>query len=278
MKSQARLLTFDNDLQWLNWRQTGIGGSDAPIIMGISRFKRAFDLFLEKTGRRKLSKRNQAMNHGVANEAKARDAYTLETGHFMPPANLESTHKDWLHVSLDGYDPELDLILEVKVPWDISDHLYAKEGQVPEHYYPQLQHAMAVAGVSNAHYWSWWGEGDGVLIEVPFDDTYWAKELYPAEEEFWGWVTSKEYPLPKGEEQRTDEEYLKVEREVYESLAMRTIADERFRSSRAKLQRLAKAEVTTGKLLQATWTYRKSYFVPASTRSESLNIGFRRIK
>lgn len=278
MKSQVKSLAFDNDSEWLKWRQTGIGGSDAPIIVGLSRFKRPFELFLEKTGRKKLPAQNKAMLHGVSNEAKARDAYTLATGSFMPPANIESSERDFLHASLDGYDPDAGLILEVKAPWDISDHLCAKEGQVPEHYYPQLQHCMAVAGVAKGHYWSWFGDGDQVLVEVPFDDNYWTTELFPAEQEFWDRVQKNEYPLPQGKEERTDTEYLCAEHELYDALAMRSVVDERIRRARVKVERLLTAEITTGKLLEATFTHRKAGTVKAFTRAESLNLSFRRIR
>lgn len=275
MESNATLRNFTDESEWLKWRQLGIGGSDAPIIMGVSKFKTPFELFLEKTGRKRQPPKNKAMAHGVANEAKARDAYTLETGNFMPPANVDAG--GFLHASLDGYDPETKTILEVKAPWDITDHISAKEGHVPDHYFPQLQHCLAVAGAATAHYFSWFGEGDQILLEIPFDEDYWTKELYPREREFWEWVTSGQYPIPKGEEVRDDPEYLAVEREIWAALAMREVANERMRLAKAKIQRLIKAEVTRGEKLEATWTYRKAGVVKAFNRAESLILTFRRI-
>ncbi|EAC2591077.1 hypothetical protein JT90_16020, partial [Listeria monocytogenes] len=36
--------------QWLLTRRQGIGGSDAGIIMGLNKYKTAFELWLDKTG------------------------------------------------------------------------------------------------------------------------------------------------------------------------------------------------------------------------------------
>ena len=35
---------------WLEWRKKGIGGSDASVVCGISRYKSPVELWLDKTG------------------------------------------------------------------------------------------------------------------------------------------------------------------------------------------------------------------------------------
>src|SRR5215469_84322 len=274
----GKLITFENGSDWQKWRLKGLGGSDAPIIMGVSRFKGRFELWQEKTGQRKPKAQNEAMQRGTENEPKARDGYTLATGNFMPPAFVEAADsRSWLRASLDGLDPDGSTLLEVKCPYDVHDHLTAREGSVPEQYYPQIQHCMAVAGVPKAHYWSWW-EDNGVLLEVSFDESYWTTKLLPAEEEFWGFVESKKYPIPTGSESREDDEYLAIERDVYEALAMRTVAEDRLRAAKAKLEPLLKASITKGKYLEAVWAFRKGGVVPSFTRNDSLSLSFRRIK
>ncbi|EPU7208284.1 YqaJ viral recombinase family protein, partial [Listeria monocytogenes] len=47
------ILTSIKDMdrtQWLLTRRQGIGGSDAGIIMGLNKYKTAFELWLDKTG------------------------------------------------------------------------------------------------------------------------------------------------------------------------------------------------------------------------------------
>ncbi len=38
--------------EWLQWRNRGIGSSDAPVAVGVSRYKAPLELWLEKTGRK----------------------------------------------------------------------------------------------------------------------------------------------------------------------------------------------------------------------------------
>lgn len=273
-----RTISFNTEDEWLAWRKTGLGGSDAPIIAGVSRFKRPFDLFLEKTGKRKATSTNKAMRHGNENEAKARDAYSLETGFFMPPVNVESEDIPWLHASLDGYDSAAGIVLEVKCPYDIGPYLAAREGEIHEEYFPQVQHCLAVSGASQAHLWVFF-DGVGVLLKVEHDPAYWCDELLPLEKEFWKYVQNKDYPLPKGEENKeTDPQWLSVEDEVYQAMGMREVAENRLRTARAKMERMAVAGKTRGKLIEAIWEYRKGGFVPGHQRSESLTLSFRRIK
>ena len=272
-----RTVSFNTEDEWRAWRLTGIGGSDAPIIAGVSRFKRPFDLFLEKTGKRKQATPTKAMRHGTQTEAKARDAYSVETGHFMPPVNCESEETPWLHASLDGFDAAAGIVLEVKCPYDIGPYLAAREGTVAEEYFPQVQHCLAVSGASQAHLWVYW-DGGGTLLKVDYDPAYWQDELFPLERTFWGWVNRGQYPMPKGEQKREDNEWLAAEEELYQAIGMREVVENRMRTARAKLERLATAARTKGKLIEAAWEFKKGGMVPAFQRSDSLTLQFRRIK
>ena len=37
--------------EWLDYRKTGIGGSDAAVVCGISKYKSPVELWMEKTNR-----------------------------------------------------------------------------------------------------------------------------------------------------------------------------------------------------------------------------------
>lgn len=273
----TRVVEFETDVQWHSWRLAGIGGSDAPVITGASRFKNRFDLFLEKTGKRRADIANAAMQHGTASEPKARDAYTLQTGNFMPPATVESDKYNWLHASLDGYDPESKLILEIKCPFEIGYFLAAKEGEVPPEYYDQIQHCLAVADALQCHYYCFW-EGEGVLIKVDFDPGYWNDDLFLKEQEFWGFVQKQEFPFPQGRVERDDLEWRENEKELYDYLCMRDDLDRRIRKARRNLEKLATAEITKGKLLRASWVYHKGGTVPSYVRSDSFSLEVKRLK
>lgn len=44
------IITYDNRADWLAARREGLGASDAPVILGLSPFKSALQLYHEKTG------------------------------------------------------------------------------------------------------------------------------------------------------------------------------------------------------------------------------------
>ena len=50
----AKLLMTAKQMQdreaWLKMRNTGIGGSDASVIVGLNKWKSTFKLWMEKTG------------------------------------------------------------------------------------------------------------------------------------------------------------------------------------------------------------------------------------
>ena len=45
--------------EWLDWRKTGIGGSDASVVCGVSKYKSPLELFMEKTGQISQQKRER---------------------------------------------------------------------------------------------------------------------------------------------------------------------------------------------------------------------------
>lgn len=50
---QAEVLSSTANMsreEWLSIRQKGIGGSDAAVVLGLSKWKTPFELWLEKTG------------------------------------------------------------------------------------------------------------------------------------------------------------------------------------------------------------------------------------
>ena len=188
--------------EWLEWRKKGLGASDAPIIMGVSPWKTAFELWLEKTGQKKSETSNFAMERGNKLEPKARAYYEAEHDIDMPAQLFEHPKKTYIRASLDGWNAEKQLILEIKCPGK-DDHKTAIDGIVPEKYYPQLQHQMLVTGAKMAHYFSFDGT-KGVTVKVDRDEEY-IKKLEKKLDEFWNFVTTKT-PTPLSEE-----DYLHIE-------------------------------------------------------------------
>lgn len=188
-----RLINHDQGSQeWLNWRTTGVGGSDAPVVMGVSPYDTYLGLWALKLGRRAPIPDNPGMQRGRMLEEPARRAYERETGIFVTPACAEHDRYPFIKASFDGLALLQDIGVEIKCPSE-EDHALALRGVVPGKYYPQCQHLMLVTGYDQWHYWSFDGR-EGVLVEVKRDDTYIGR-MMDRETKFWDDVRLDRMPI-----------------------------------------------------------------------------------
>ena len=170
---------------WLDWRRGGIGASDAPVVMGLSPWQKEGELLLLKTGQKAERPANDAMERGKRLEPLARQAYVAHTGIAVEPMCVQSREHDWMRASLDGLSADGQHVVEIKCPGE-KDHSLAASGSVPEKYYPQLQHILAVTGLGEIYYWSF-RFGHTVLLKVDRDDAFIAA-LLEKEIAFWARV------------------------------------------------------------------------------------------
>lgn len=179
--------------EWHDWRRNGIGGSDAPIIMGVSPYDTTlYDLWQEKALGITKKVMNPGMRRGINLEEKARQAFEEMTGIIvMPDCVVHEEHK-WLRASLDGIDYTRQHMVEIKCP-NKKDHALALEGKIPDHYFPQCQHQMLVTGLESMYYFSFDGE-KGTVSKLERDQEYIEKKLLPSEQEFWNLVVSQKQP------------------------------------------------------------------------------------
>ena len=169
--------------EWLSWRRQGIGASDAPVIMGQSPWQKAHQLLLHQD----RAKRRTA---GQRRHAAGQDARTAgPAGVCQPhryrgrPVCVQSRDHTpgcgpaWTGLSADGRR-----VVEIKCPGE-KDHQLADSGSVPEKYYAQLQHILAVTGLAEIHYWSFRSDHT-VLLKVDRDEPFIAG-LIEKEAAFW---------------------------------------------------------------------------------------------
>jgi putative phage-type endonuclease len=181
-------LDFEQSTEsWLSWRREGIGASDAPVIMGHSPWQKESELLLLKTGRKVEAPANYAMQRGKRLEPLARLAYVNNTGIDVAPICVQSREHAWMRASLDGLSPDGGHVVEIKCPGE-KDHQTAVAGLVPEKYYAQLQHILAVTGLTQISYWSFRFDHT-VLLKVKRDDSFIAA-LTVKEAAFWARVCS----------------------------------------------------------------------------------------
>lgn len=97
-------------------RKLGIGGSDIPIIMGLSPYKTPYQLYLEKSG---IIEDNQEINESqywgnclegvIREEFSKRNKISIET-----PETIIHPFYDFMRANIDGYIPDWDAVLEIK--------------------------------------------------------------------------------------------------------------------------------------------------------------------
>ncbi len=169
--------------EWLEWRHKGIGASDASTIMGENRFRRGAELRQEKREPAGDSFQNEAMALGTRLEPEACKRYIARTGKDVKPACVQSTRYHWLRASLDGLATNHDAVVEIKC----GESVYRRASQsrsVPDYYYGQTQHILAVTGLDSLDFWCYWPGHPELLLPVERDDAY-IERLLNREQEFW---------------------------------------------------------------------------------------------
>lgn len=213
--------------EWLKWRKEGIGSSDAPVIMGVSPWKTPLQLWEEKTGKSESDEKNWATDRGNELEASARAHYELAHGIECPPKLFIHKEHPFLRASLDGYNSQDEIVLEIKCPGK-EDHEKALKGLVPEKYYPQLQHQLLVSGARRVDYFSFF-EDQGTTVHVGPDFNY-IKKLLKAEIEFWERVKTGVPPDP------SDKDYIEADNEAL-IVAIKNYCDAENQSKEAEIKK-----------------------------------------
>ena len=174
--------------EWRKWRQTKIGASDASSIMGVNAFKSIGGLLDEKLGLRPPEEENAAMARGNALEDEARDTFEALTGHTVFAQVCPHPFHPWMIASLDGLSIEKDVAVEIKCPGISQAEKTYRKKEIPVHYIPQLQHQLAVTGLKEIYYFSYFPSIDGgadwsILLKLERDDKY-IEQLIAREEKF----------------------------------------------------------------------------------------------
>ena len=97
--------------EWLERRKEGIGGSDAAVVCGVSRYKSPVELWMEKTGQLPAQEAGEAAYWGHQLEELVRTEFTKRTGiqveHRMEL--LRSDQHSFMQANLDGTCRQPDL-------------------------------------------------------------------------------------------------------------------------------------------------------------------------
>ena len=189
-------LPSTNRAAWLAERRTGIGGSDAAAVLGLSRFATPLDVYLDKRGELPESEPNAAMEWGNRLEPIVRDAYADATGRTVrvPTTILRSETHPFMLASIDGVTED-GRLLEIKTARSADGWGDAGTDQIPEAYLIQVQHYLTVTRLSLADVAVLIGGSDFRLYEIAADPEL-QSILQQTEAAFWGRVQRGEPPDP----------------------------------------------------------------------------------
>ena len=148
----AKILTETDNLsyeEWLAWRRKGIGGSDASVVCGVSRYKSPIELWLDKTGQIPFQEAGEAAYWGTQLEPFVKREFTKRTGIQIREVKqlLQSEEHPFMLANLDGIchdDEHGECIFEAKTASAYKAQEW--ENSIPDEYMLQVQHYMAVTG------------------------------------------------------------------------------------------------------------------------------------
>lgn len=220
-------LDFVSQEDWHKLRSKGIGGSDIGAILGVNKYRSLVDVYLDKTEGKKVED-NNAMFWGRILEpiirAEFQKKHSEEYQTYLVPYSLKY---GVLRANVDGliYNNNTQKwgVLEIKT----ANQFTAKEwsdGVVPQSYYAQVMHYLAVTGLDYAIIVVLIGGSDyrEFYIERNEDEVKAIKEVA---EDFWNtYIIPQKIPAPDG-----SDSYSEYQRELlakYETFSNRVELDD----------------------------------------------------
>lgn len=142
--------------QQIKERRLGIGGSDMPIIMGLSSYKTAYQLYLEKIGESDLSEEITEQQYwGNVLEGVIRNEFCKRNNILVkePKDTIIHPIHDFLRANIDGYIPDWNAVLEIKCSCSFMANSWGEEesDSFPIQYLLQVAHYCAVTNSDFAY-------------------------------------------------------------------------------------------------------------------------------
>lgn len=188
-----------NTNAWYHWRKEGIGASDAPVIMGDSKYKTPLQLYREKISQDEIKEENNFIQRkGHALESEARAIFELMVGKPFEAQLFQHKNLEFLRASVDGYNANDEETWEGKYVGE-EKFKFVKENEkvLPEHY-AQVQHQLVVTGAKHCWYMVYTGLEKQFKINKYFwfkvePDQEYIKDMVKKESEFWFSCVRKDF-------------------------------------------------------------------------------------
>ena len=180
--ADTKKMTHD---EWLELRKSSIGGSDAAVCVNMNQYGSLLTLYADKTGMSKDKETSEAMRLGTDLEAYVAERFAEKTGKkvrndFFMYADDEY---EFLTANIDRRIVGENAGLECKTMGSFHGYNF-DNGDVPSHYYCQVQHYMMVMGFDMVYLAILVLQRGLYVIEIKRDDDF-IKTLREAEISFW---------------------------------------------------------------------------------------------
>jgi len=177
--------------EWLDWRRGKMTASRIACAMNRSPFGTAYSLWCEIVLGKVKPMYMPAVDRGRALEEPARYCAEQMLGMTFTPLCVESDENPSWAASLDGYNPENDVVIEIKAP---GKEVLAKaeKGIIPDEYFLQIQWQLLVTGAKKACYFCYSGLSGMAIWVEPCPDTF--EKMKRTAIEFQGYVDRLEEP------------------------------------------------------------------------------------
>jgi putative phage-type endonuclease len=176
-------------LEQLKMRKTGIGGSDAAAVLGVSRFKTPLDIYFDKLNDQVEEKQfTPAQEWGIELEPIIIKKFAKETGLNCVLAKDTFRHPEnnFMLANVDALIPEQNAILECKTTNVYRAKEWSEEGgdNIPDEYLIQCAHYAEVLNVSKVYIAVLIGGSDFRIYHYDRNDKL-GNVIITKEKEFW---------------------------------------------------------------------------------------------
>ncbi|ABJ09649.1 YqaJ [Bacillus phage 1] len=192
--------------EWLAARRKGIGGSDAAAIAGLNKWKSPVAVYLEKIGQApEENVSNEAAYWGTVLEDIVAQEFSRRTGLKVRRRNAILRHPEYpfMIANIDRLVVGEDAGLECKTASEYLKDEWVEGEKIPDQYFIQCQHYMAVTGRSRWYIAVLIG-GNKFRWDVIERDEDIIRYLIEIESEFWQRVIEKRPPEVDGSEASTN--------------------------------------------------------------------------
>lgn len=250
------MVNIQGSPEWVEMRKNKIGGSDAPVIMGVSPWTTPYQLWEQKLDLVPSKEMTPSMQKGKDYEPIARTYLQDKLGVELFTPVLFHKKYPWMMASLDGLSADGKILVEIKYA-NQTDHELAFHNHIPIKYFPQLQHQLEVCELETMIYLSFTLESIH-LVTVNRDQSFIDKMLNN-EKEFWERLKNFDPPVKtnKDYEFRYDQEWEKLTNERKNIDKNLSYWENLSKKNKKELIALADGKNSTGNGISLSLIYRK---------------------